>query len=64
MSLDNVLPMSLDSFVTYVLDPYTLDLADFGAEQPLYLGTRNDPPSNQNQKRPGEQSWHLQIPEF
>ena len=22
MSLDNVLPMSLDSFVTYVLDPY------------------------------------------
>ena len=24
MSLDNVLPMSLDSFVTYVLDPYTL----------------------------------------
>ena len=42
----------------------SLDLADFGAEQPLYLGTRNDPPSNQNQKRPGEQSWHLQIPEF
>ena len=23
MSLDNVLPMSLDSFVTYVLDLYT-----------------------------------------
>ena len=27
MSLDNVLPMSLDSFVTYVLDPYNRDMA-------------------------------------
>ena len=26
MSLDNVLPMSLDSFVTYVLDPYSFRL--------------------------------------